>query len=57
MLKLAKDAPPHLREALARRFHAEQEVLGAYWHPRIVRLLGYGVDEALGAGRPYALAF
>ena len=53
--------PPHLpagaREEVGRRFRAELSVLGECTHARIVRLLGFAVDEDPTARFPFALVF
>ena len=53
-LKLPPGASPEAAAALYRRFHAELGAIGAFSHPRIVRLLHYAVSEE---GAPPLLVF
>ena len=56
-LYLPETATPEARAALLRAFHAELATLSAYRHPRLVRLLGYALDEAPASQHPFVLAF
>lgn len=56
-LKIPPGSTPKLRQQLTRRFQAELGVLGAFRHPRIVKLLGVAMTDDAASEHPFALTF
>ena len=54
-LKLSDAERIDVRQELNRRFHAELKALRKYAHPRVVRILGFSVDDDKKALHPFAI--
>ena len=56
-LKIPEGATPAASAAIQKAFQSELDVLGSYHHARLVKLIGFAIDDTPMSRYPFTLIF